>query len=93
MRVAVVGATGAVVGGWLRRSPLVFIVTGVLMLVPGSLGLRSVLQLLTNETVGGLTAGVDTLVTAGSIAYGLMIAATVLPRPLLGRVPHVIRRG
>jgi uncharacterized membrane protein YjjP (DUF1212 family) len=88
-----VGATGAVVGGWLRRSPLVFIVPGVLMLVPGSLGLRSVLQLLTNETVGGLTAGVDTLVTAGSIAYGLMIAATVLPRPLLGRVPHVIRRG
>jgi uncharacterized membrane protein YjjP (DUF1212 family) len=82
-----VGATGAVVGGRLRRSPLVFIVPGVLMLVPGSLGLRSVLQLLTNQTVGGLTAGVDTLVTAGSIAYGLMIAAAVLPRPLLSLGP------
>jgi uncharacterized membrane protein YjjB (DUF3815 family) len=77
-----VGAAGAVVGGRLRRSPLVFIVPGVLMLVPGSLGLRSVLHLLTDDTASGLTAGIDTLVTAGSIAYGLMIAAAVLPGPL-----------
>ena len=34
----VIGVTGGLVGGWLRRSALVFIVPGVLMLVPGSAG-------------------------------------------------------
>jgi uncharacterized membrane protein YjjP (DUF1212 family) len=77
-----VGLAGALVGAWLRRSPLVFIVPGVLMLAPGSLGFTSALQLLRNETVSGVTAAFDTFLTAGSIAYGLMIAAVVLPRRL-----------
>jgi uncharacterized membrane protein YjjB (DUF3815 family) len=52
------------------------------MLAPGSLGFTSALQLLRNETVSGVTAAFDTFLTAGSIAYGLMIAAVVLPRRL-----------
>ena len=75
-----VGVVGGVVGYWLRRSPLVFIVPGVLMLVPGSAGFNSVLQLLSNQTVSGISAGFDTFVTAMSIAYGLMISSLVLPR-------------
>jgi uncharacterized membrane protein YjjP (DUF1212 family) len=74
-----VGLAGGLVGGWLRRSPLVFIVPGVLMLVPGSAGFDSVLQLLANETVSGITAAFDTFVTAASIAYGLMVSAVILP--------------
>ena len=50
------------------------------MLVPGSAGFRSVLQLLTGETVSGINAGFNTFVTAMSIAYGLMIATVILPR-------------
>ena len=57
-----------------------FIVPGVLMLVPGSAGFNSALQLLANQTVSGITAGFDTFVTAMSIAYGLMVSAVVLPR-------------
>ena len=74
-----VGLAGGLVGAGLHRSPLVFIVPGVLMLVPGSAGFDSVLQLLANETVSGITAAFDTFVTATSIAYGLMVSAVILP--------------
>jgi uncharacterized membrane protein YjjP (DUF1212 family) len=80
-----VGIAGGLIGYRLRRSPLVFLVPGVFMLVPGSAGFNSALQLLTDKTVSGVTAGFDTFVTAISIAYGLMIATVVLPR----RFTHV----
>jgi uncharacterized membrane protein YjjP (DUF1212 family) len=75
-----IGVTGGIAAVPLRRSPLVFIVPGVLMLVPGSAGFNSLLQLLTGQTVSGIEAGFQTLVTALSIAYGLMVATVVLPR-------------
>jgi uncharacterized membrane protein YjjP (DUF1212 family) len=75
----VVGVAGGLIGLRLRRSPLVFIVPGVLMLVPGSAGFNSLLQLLTDQTVSGITAGFDTFVTAMSIAYGLIVSAALLP--------------
>jgi uncharacterized membrane protein YjjP (DUF1212 family) len=75
-----VGVVGSLVGAYLRRSPLVFLVPGVLMLVPGSLGFESALQLLAHQTVSGITAAFNTFVTAISIAYGLLIATVVLPR-------------
>jgi uncharacterized membrane protein YjjP (DUF1212 family) len=75
-----VGVGGGLVGFALRRSALVFIVPGVLMLVPGSAGFSSILQLLDDQTVSGITAAFDTFVTAMSIAYGLMVSTIVLPR-------------
>jgi uncharacterized membrane protein YjjP (DUF1212 family) len=75
-----IGVAGGLVGSRLRRSPLVFIVPGVLMLVPGSAGFNSALQLLSNQTVSGITAAFDTFVTAMSIAYGLMVSTLILPR-------------
>ena len=50
------------------------------MLVPGSAGFNSIVQLLTEQTVSGINAGFDTFLTAMSIAYGLMVATVVLPR-------------
>lgn len=50
------------------------------MLVPGSAGYNSVLQLVTDQEITGITAGFDTFVTAISIAYGLMVSTVVLPR-------------
>jgi len=38
------------------------------------------MQLLSNNTVSGITTAFDTLVTAILIAYGLMIATVILPR-------------
>jgi uncharacterized membrane protein YjjP (DUF1212 family) len=74
-----VGLVGGLVGSRLRRSPLVFIVPGVLMLVPGSAGFNSVLQLLSDQTVSGITAAFDTFVTSMSIAYGLIVSVSVIP--------------
>jgi uncharacterized membrane protein YjjP (DUF1212 family) len=74
-----VGLVGGAVSSLLRRSALVFIVPGVFMLVPSSAGFNSLLQLITDQTVSGLTAGFDTFVTAMSIAYGLIASAAILP--------------
>ncbi len=84
-----IGLVGNLAGARLRRSPLVFIVPGVLMLVPGSAGYNSILQLVTDQTIDGITAGFDTFVTAISIAYGLMVSTAVLPR----RFTRVEARG
>jgi uncharacterized membrane protein YjjP (DUF1212 family) len=79
-----VGIAGSLLAAPLRRPPLVFIVPGVLMLVPGSAGFNSLLQLLTGETVSGIDAGFNAFVTAMAISYGLMVSAVILP-PRLGR--------
>jgi uncharacterized membrane protein YjjB (DUF3815 family) len=83
-----IGAYGGLVGALMRRSPLVFIVPGVLILVPGSAGFHSILQLLTGQTVSGINAGFNTFVTAMSIAYGLMVATLVVPSRLTKLAPH-----
>ncbi|MFL6068395.1 MAG: threonine/serine exporter ThrE family protein [Gaiellaceae bacterium] len=79
-----IGIIGGLVSGVGRRSPLVFIVPGVLILVPGSAGFNSLLKLLTGQTVSGIDAGFNTFVTAMSIAYGLMLSTVVLPRRFTG---------
>jgi uncharacterized membrane protein YjjP (DUF1212 family) len=86
-----VGVCGSLAGSLLRRSSLVFIVPGVLMLVPGSAGFNSALQLLTDQTVSGVTAAFDTFITAMSIAYGLMVSTVILPRRLTTAIPARIR--
>jgi uncharacterized membrane protein YjjB (DUF3815 family) len=75
-----IGVVGGLVARPLRVSPLVFIVPGVLILVPGSAGFDSLLKLLTGQTISGIDAGFDTFVTAISIAYGLMVSTVILPR-------------
>lgn len=75
-----IGVTGGILSARLRRPPLVFIVPGVLMLVPGSAGFKSLLHLLTGQTVSGIDAGFNTFVTAMAIAYGLMVATLIVPR-------------
>jgi uncharacterized membrane protein YjjP (DUF1212 family) len=77
-----VGVTGSRAGTRLRQSSLVFIVPGILMLVPGSAGYHSILRLLSGETVSGINAGVTTFVTAMSIAYGLLVSIIIAPRRL-----------
>ena len=82
-----VGLVGGLAAPALRRSPVVFIVPGVLMLVPGSAGFESALQLLSNQTVSGITTAFDTFVSALSIAYGLMVSTIVLPRRFSALAP------
>jgi uncharacterized membrane protein YjjP (DUF1212 family) len=86
-----IGVAGGVLAAPLRLSPLVFIVPGVLILVPGSAGFNSLVQLLAGQTVSGIDAGFNTFVTAMSIAYGLMVATVVLPRRFTALSPRTRR--
>jgi len=78
-----IGTVGALLAALLRRPSLVFIVPGVLMLVPGSTGFNSLLQLLTGQTVSGIDAGFNAFVTAMAISYGLLVATVILPPRLI----------
>ena len=71
---------GAPAGVFASALSLGLVGPGVLMLVPGSAGFNSLLQLLTGQTVSGIEAGFNTFVTAMAIAYGLMVSAVILPR-------------
>ena len=77
-----IGLVGGLLAGRLHRPALVFIVPGVLMLVPGSTGFNSLAQLLTGNTVSGIDSGFNAFVTAMAISYGLMVSTVILPSRL-----------
>lgn len=75
----VVGIAGNRIGRQFRRSPLVFIVPGLLMLIPGSIGYESASDLLAGLTVNGIDTAYTAFVTMLAIAYGLGTSALMLP--------------
>ena len=54
-------------------------VPGVLLLVPGSIGYRSLTSLLDQNVIVGVTAGFTMILTAVAIAAGLLVASVVIP--------------
>jgi uncharacterized membrane protein YjjP (DUF1212 family) len=73
---------------WVRRPALVPLVPGVLLLVPGSTGFRSLALLVDQQVVIGIDAAFATLLTAASLVAGLLMAEMIadvsarLPRRL-----------
>ena len=75
------GALANVYARWLKRPAQVVSVPAVLLLVPGSLGLRGLASLLDRDTVTGVESVVATAIVATAIVAGLLIAnAVVSPR-------------
>lgn len=65
-----------------RRIPaLVTSLPGVLLLVPGSVGVRGVGQLLQEDLLGGAQTALDAIGVAGALAVGLLASHAVLPGP------------
>jgi uncharacterized membrane protein YjjP (DUF1212 family) len=60
---------------WLRARP-VWLVTipGVLVLVPGSIGYRSLLDLVNRDVATSLETGVQMILTAAGIVFGLLLS-------------------
>lgn len=56
-------------------------VPGTLILVPGSIGFRSITAMLGNEVVSGLETAFRVLLIAMSLVAGLLMANLVMPRP------------
>jgi uncharacterized membrane protein YjjB (DUF3815 family) len=57
----------------------VLLVPGLLVLVPGSLGFRSVLALLDNDVLAGVRGAFDMVLVAIALASGILLATLVLP--------------
>lgn len=57
----------------------VTVLPGLILLVPGSLGLRSFYSFLSNESLSGLDAAVGVLLVAVSLVFGLLLANGLLP--------------
>lgn len=62
-----------------RRPALVLLTPGVLLLVPGSVGYRSLDLLMAHDVVAGLGAAVEMVVIGSAIVAGLLVANGILP--------------
>ena len=62
-----------------RRPAQIFLMPGLLLLVPGALSFRSLDTLLSGDAVSGVSSGADVLLIAGGIVMGLLVANVALP--------------
>jgi uncharacterized membrane protein YjjB (DUF3815 family) len=64
-----------------RRPSSITLVPGLVMLLPGAVGFRSLEALLREDVIAGISTGFDMVLIAGSIVTGLFLAnLTVQPR-------------
>ncbi len=82
---ALVLAVGANVWARVTKEPAqVFLMPGMLLLVPGALSFRSLDTLLTGDAVTGISGLADVTLIAGALVMGLLVAnIAVPPRKLL----------
>jgi uncharacterized membrane protein YjjB (DUF3815 family) len=74
-----VALAGAVYERWRHRPAAVVLVPGILLLVPGSVGFRSLLSLMDRKAVAGIETAFSMVMTAVALAAGLLVAAVVAP--------------
>ncbi|MCB9897762.1 MAG: threonine/serine exporter family protein [Planctomycetes bacterium] len=74
-----VGLAGNLASHVLRRPPSVVQVPGLLLLVPGSMGFRSVSSFVSRDTVGGLETAFGMAFVAAGLVGGLLLAYALLP--------------
>jgi uncharacterized membrane protein YjjP (DUF1212 family) len=66
---------------WRQRPAPVVLVPGILLLVPGSIGYRSMASLMERDTVSGIATAFTMILTAVSLVAGLLIAGVLVPEP------------
>ncbi len=90
----VVGITGSLYGRFVQRPPPVTQVPGILLLLPGSLGFRSLAAMLDQQVVNGVEAAFTMLLTAIALVAGLLTANVLVPAgraaPDSGSGPHAL---
>ena len=68
---------------WQHRPAAVVLVPGILLLVPGSVGYRSLSSLMERQTVAGIETAFSMILTAVALVAGLLIAGVIAPEPKL----------
>jgi uncharacterized membrane protein YjjP (DUF1212 family) len=64
---------------WRRRPSVVFLLPGIMLLVPGSIGYRSLAALLHSDIISGVEAGFAAVLVGVSLAAGLLLANVMVP--------------
>lgn len=75
----VVGLFANAVARFRERPAQVFLLSGIVMLVPGTLGFLSMEQLLSGQLTTGGAGSIQTLFSAGGLAIGILVADGILP--------------
>jgi uncharacterized membrane protein YjjB (DUF3815 family) len=79
-----VGVASNLIARYLDRPSQIYLVPGILLLVPGSVGFRSLAALMDREVVSGIETAFTMVVIAVSIVSGFLIAIVVTPRRRVG---------
>lgn len=66
---------------WRQRPASVVLVPGTLLLVPGSIGYRSISALMERDTIAGIERAFSMILTAVALVAGLLIAGVLVPEP------------
>lgn len=66
---------------WRHRPAAVVLVPGILLLVPGSIGYRSISALMERDTIAGIERAFSMILTAVALVAGLLIAGVLVPEP------------
>jgi uncharacterized membrane protein YjjP (DUF1212 family) len=64
-----------------RRTPSLTLLPGLLVLVPGSLGFRSLATIFQNQVVAGLDTAFQMLFLAAALLFGVLLANLASPEP------------
>jgi uncharacterized membrane protein YjjB (DUF3815 family) len=80
----VVALAGSVYERWRRRQASVVVVPGILLLVPGSVGFRSLTSLMDRQAVTGIETAFSMILTAIALVAGMLVAGVILPERRIG---------
>ena len=79
-----VGIASNLYGRFLNRPSAVLLVPGILLLVPGSIGFRSVAAMLDKEIIPGIETAFKMILIAIALAAGILVAKIIAPpRPIV----------
>lgn len=76
----VLGAASNFHGRLARRPAMVLLLPAIMLLLPGSIGFRSLTLLLHQQTLAGLEAGFHAFFVSAALMLGLLVANATVPR-------------
>jgi uncharacterized membrane protein YjjP (DUF1212 family) len=76
----VVGVASGLLSRYRNRPALVTLTVGILLLVPGSVGFKSVANFITHDPVAAIQTTISMIGTAVAIVTGLLLARVIVPR-------------
>ncbi len=75
-----VGVASGIYSRARNRPALVTSTPGIILLVPGAIGFRSITEMISNDPVRGLQTAFTMILTGVAIATGLLVSRLILPR-------------